>query len=116
MSEPIQWTNKSEKMFKHLVESSVLFSIDIDALEKDGLIEAVYVSLAITPNINDNLLQDCDEVLIKLNSVQEISCEPVNWDTCDEKLGLRFSVIHYYLTVMKNGIIPPKYINLEKTK
>lgn len=76
----------------------------------DGLIEGIYVSPAIRPNLNNHLLQECDEVLIKLNSINDIDPSPVDWSVCDEKLGLRFSVVPYYLITIKDGIIPPKYI------
>ena len=109
-SEPIKWTDKSINMFKPFIENADLFSIDLAALNKDGLIEAVYVSPAIKPNIDNNFPQDVDERLIKLNSINDIDTSPVDWSVCDEKLGLRFSVIPYYLIVIKGGIIPPKYI------
>lgn len=113
LSEPIQWTDKSINMFKPFVESADLFSIDLDGLQKDGLIEAVYVLPAIRPNLNSDLPKDCDEQLIKLASINEIDFTPIDWSACDEKLGLRFSVIPYYLVVIKGGIIPPEYITSE---
>ncbi len=107
LSEPIQWTEKSINMFKPFIEAADLFSIDLDALQKDGLIEAVYMSPAIRPNLDKDLPQDVDEFLVKLNSVNEIDTSSVDWSVCDEKLGLRFSVVPYYLVVIKGGIIPP---------
>ncbi len=113
-SEPIQWTDKSENMFKPFIENADLFSIDLDALSADGLIEAIYVSPPINPNDIADLPQNCDEILVKLNSINEIDTSPVDWSACDEKLGLRFSVVPYYLIVVKGGIIPAKYISKEK--
>ncbi len=113
-SEPIQWTDKSINMFKPFIENADLFSIDLEALQKDGLIEAVYVSPAIRPNLDKDLPQDVDERLVKLASINDIDTSPVDWSVCDEKLGLRFSVVPYYLIVIKGGIIPPKYITLEQ--
>lgn len=113
-SEPIQWTDKSINMFKPFIDNADLFSIDLDALQKDGLIEAVYVSPAIRPNLDKDLPHDIDERLIKLASISDIDTSPVDWSVCDEKLGLRFAVVPYYLIVIKGGIIPPKYITLEK--
>ena len=113
-SEPIQWTEKSINMFKPFIENADLFSIDLGALQKDGLIEAVYVSPAIRPDLDKDLPQDVDERLIKLASINDIDTSPVDWSVCDEKLGLRFSVVPYYLVVIKGGIIPPEYITLEK--
>ena len=113
-SEPIQWTEKSEKMFKDFIEGADLFAIDVSALDADGLVEAVYVSPALRPNLDKELLKDVDEQLIKLDSVNDIDTSPVDWTVCDEKLGLRFSVVPYYLVVVKGGIIPPKYLTLVK--
>ena len=112
-SEPIQWTEKSVNMFKPFIENADLFSIDLDALAKDGLIEAVYISPAIKPNLDKYFPQDIDERLFKLSSINDIDTSPVDWSVCDEKLGLRFSVVPYYLIVIKDGIIPPKYIKKE---
>jgi len=100
-------------MFKPFIENADLFSIDLDALQKDGLIEAVYVSPALRPNLNKDLPQDVDERMVKLASINDIDTSPVDWSVCDEKLGLRFSVVSYYLIVIKGGIIPPQYITLE---
>ncbi len=112
-SEPIQWTEKSVNMFKPFIENADLFSIDLDALNKDGLIEAVYISPAIKPNLDKDFPQDVDERLFKLSSINDIDTSLVDWSVCDEKLGLRFSVVPYYLIVIKDGIIPPKYIKKE---
>ncbi|MBP3687293.1 MAG: hypothetical protein J6J35_02895 [Alphaproteobacteria bacterium] len=109
-SEPIQWTDKSVNMFKPFIENADLFSIDLEALEKDGWIDAVYVSPAIRPDLDKNLPQDVDERLVKLASIYDIDTTPVDWSVCDEKLGLRFSVVPYYLVVIKGGVILPQYI------
>lgn len=58
--------------------------------------------------------QGIDEDLIKLKSIHDIGSEPVEWTACDDKFGLRFSVVPYYLIVIKDGIIPPQYLTLEK--
>ena len=112
-SEPIQWTDKSVNMFKPFIENADLFSIDLEALDKDGLIEAVYVSPAIKPNLDKDFPQDVDEILVKLSSINDIDTSPVDWSVCDENLGLRFSVVPYYLIVLKDGFIPAKYIKKE---
>lgn len=109
-SEPIQWTDKSEKMFKTFTENADLFAIDVVALENDGLLEAIYLSPALRPDLDKKLLQDVDEVLVKLNSLDDIDLSPVDWSVCDESLGLRFAVVPYYLLVIKGGVVPPKYI------
>lgn len=112
-SEPVKWTEKSINMFKPFIENADLFSIDLEALAKDGLIEEVYVSPAIKINSDKDFPQDVDERLVKLNSINDIDTSAVDWSVCDEKLGLRFSVVPYYIIVIKGGVIPPKYITKE---
>lgn len=112
-SEPIKWTNNSINMFKPFIENADLFSIDLDTLQQDGYIENIYVSPAIKPNLDKDLPKNVDEQLIKLNSINDISTAPIDWSVCDEKLGLRFSVVPYYLLIIKGGVIPPRYITLE---
>lgn len=112
-TEPIQWTDKSINMFKPFIENADLFSIDLEALQKDGLVEAVYVSPAIRPDLDKDFPQDVDERLVRLASINDIDTSPIDWSVCDETLGLRFSVVPYYLIVIKGGIIPPRYITLE---
>ena len=112
-SEPIKWTEKSINMFKLFIENADLFSIDLKKLQADGLIEAVYISPAIKPDSDNNFPQNVDEVLVKLASIDDIDTSPVDWSVCDEELGLRFSVVPYYLIVIKGGIIPPEYLTKE---
>ena len=78
-SEPIQYTEKSINMFKPFIENADLFAIDVNSLMKDGLIEAVYVSPAIRPDLDKDLPQDVDERLVKLDSVADIDTSPVDW-------------------------------------
>lgn len=112
-SEPLQWTDKSVKLIKAFVDTADKFSIDISALDHDGLLEAIYVSPAMQINDINNIPYDVDEVLVKLNSINEIDYSPIDWSVCNDDLGLRFSVIPYYLIVIKGGIIPPRYITKE---
>ena len=100
-------------MFKPFIENADLFSIDLDTLQQDGYIENIYVSPEIKPNLDKDLPKNVDEQLIKLNSINDISTAPIDWSVCDEKLGLRFSVVPYYLLIIKGGVIPPRYITLE---
>ena len=112
-SEPIKWT-KDTLSLKKFVDNADMFSIDLDALHKDGLLEAVYVS----PPVNDvpTLKEqwNCDELLIKLYDHNDISTRPVDWTICNDKLGHRFAYVPYYVIIVKDGIIPPQYIRLEE--
>lgn len=113
-SEPIRWTENSLSL-KEFVNNADMFSIDLDALVQDGLLEAVYVSPPIP--IDPEALPpkgigftDVDEVLVKLGSIADISVEAVDWSVCNDKLGRRFAFVPYYLIIVKNGVIPPQYI------
>lgn len=109
-SEPIKWTDKSIHCLKDFIDNADQFEIDISAMNKDGLIEAVYVSPSILdiPNITEE--QGMDEILQKLNSIEDIDYTPIDWSICDDELSRRFAWIRYYLIVVKGGIIPPKYL------
>ncbi|MBP5353393.1 MAG: hypothetical protein J6Y91_06520 [Alphaproteobacteria bacterium] len=113
LSEPVQWTPKSEKMWKAFVSDADRFTIDVSAMEADGLIEAIYVSPPIAVNDPSGIQYDVDEELQTLKSVGDIPAYPVDWTKCDDELGLRFSVIPYYLLCIKGGVIPPRYIHKE---
>lgn len=112
-SEPIQWTERSIQCLKNFIDNADGFTINIDALEKDGLLEAVYVSPSVLdfPDIND--YPEIDELLFKLNSPQEIDFSPIDWSVCDDELGRRFAFVRYYLLIIKGGVIKPKYLSKE---
>lgn len=108
-SEPIKWTENSLSL-KKFIENADLFAIDLNALQKDGLLEAVYVS----PSVMDMPeLQEwgCDEVLKKLAGIEAIDLSPVDWNVCNDELGRRFAFVPYYLIIVKGGIIPPAYLS-----
>lgn len=113
-SEPIQWTERSIHCLKDFIDNADKFEIDISALDKDGLIEAVYVSPSVLdiPNIDEQKV--CDEICIKLkNGIKDIDYSPIDWSVCDDKLGRRFAYVRYYLIVLKDGYIPPQYLTLD---
>ena len=111
-SEPIQWTEKSMSL-KDFIDNADMYSIDLDALDRDGLLEAVYVSPSVkdVPTLKEQW--ECDELLIKLYDYNDISTRPVDWSVCNDELGHRFAYVPYYIIVIKDGVIPPKYIKKE---
>lgn len=111
-TEPIKW-NENSLSLKDFVEKADLFSIDVDALQKDGLLECIYFSPSVAniPNLKKN--NNADELLIKLYGIKDISQYPIDWSLCNDKLKHRFEFVPYYLLVIKSGAIPPKYIKLE---
>ena len=112
-SEPIQWTEKSIHCLKDFIDNADMFEIDISSMDKDGLIEAVYVSPSILnfPDITEE--NSMDEILQKLNGIDDIDYSPIDWSVCDDELDRRFAFVRYYLIVVKDGVIPPKYLTLE---
>ena len=111
-SEPIQWTEKSMSL-KDFVDNADMYSIDLDALDKDGLLEAIYISPSVAdcPTLKEQW--ESDELLIKLYDYKDISIRPIDWSVCNDELGRRFSYVPYYLIVIKGGVIPPEYIKKE---
>ncbi len=112
-SEPIKWTERSIRCLKNFVDNADCFAIDVSALARDGLIEAIYVSPSVLdfPDIKEE--QGMDEILQKLDRIEDIDFSPIDWSICDDELGRRFAYVRYYLIVVKGGIIPPKYITLK---
>ena len=114
---PLSWTKKSLRL-KELVDTCDLFEVNVDALAKDGLIEAVYVK----PSVFDEryfseedrkkyLRNGADETLIRLKSVKEIDYDyQQTWDICDDSKGLRMAPLQFYVLVIKGGVVPPKYL------
>lgn len=115
-TEPIRWTARSIKCLKNFIDNADCFAIDITALDRDGLLEAIYVSPPVlsVPNIKDG--PSVDEVLQKIGGIAEIDYSPIDWSICDDELGRRFAYVRYYLIVVKDGIIPPQYISREPAK
>ena len=109
--EPLQYTRRTLQGIKGLIDSSDLFEIDVSALEKDGLIEAIYVSPSVLEKEPEN--QD-DEALYRLTDLSEIDFTPNDYSILDDAKGRRFAFLRYYLLIVKGGAIPPKYIKLIK--
>ena len=108
-TEPIKWHERTPSL-KEFIDNADLFSIDLDALDKDGLIESVWRSPSVLelPDANEENCQD--EVLRQLDSIGQIDYSPIDWSVCDDTTGKRFAFVPYYLIVIKNGVIPPKYL------
>ncbi len=114
---PLQWTKKSLRI-KELVDSCDLFELNLDLLVKDGLVEAIYLK----PSIFDGhyfsmksrekyLRCGADESLIKLKSEKDIDYKyHQTWDLCDDSKGLRMAPLQFYVLIVKDGVIPPKYL------
>ena len=104
-SEPVKWTNDSLSL-KDFIDNADMYSIDLEALDKDGLLEAIYISPSVSdcPTLKEQW--DCDELLIKLYDYKDISVRPIDWSVCNDELGRRFAYVPYYIIVIKGGVIP----------
>ena len=111
-SEPVKWTNDSLSL-KDFIDNADMYSIDLEALDKDGLLEAIYISPSVAdcPTLKEQW--DCDELLIKLYDYKDISVRPIDWSVCNDELGRRFAYVSYYIIIIKGGVIPAKYIKKE---
>ena len=118
LREPLKWHKKALRL-KELIDSCDLLEIDVDSLQKDGLLEAVYY--------NPPMPMDEEEQKKEIQKREElhndgfypielgdISQEPVDYSVCDDESGRRFAFLPFYLIILKDGIIPPKYIRKVK--
>lgn len=107
LTEPIRWQN-NDPVLKQIVDQSELFSFDLDELIKDGLVESIWLK-------SESKAHGKDEKF-EMISPNKIDFSPLSWDKVDACKGLIFGVIRHYLIVLKNGLIPPKYIKNVDTK
>ena len=101
LTEPVHWQG-NDPMLKEWVDKMDLMEIDFDALAKDGKIESIWCK-------DGSDSEGMNENIRKINA-DEIDCSSLPWHLCSKEKGLFFCVIRHYFLVMKDGVIPPKYI------
>lgn len=104
LTEPICW-QENDAILKRIVEASALFSFDLEALVRDGLVESVWCK-------NGSDAGGYNEKFYRV-TLDEIDFSPLTWDKVDAAKDLLYAVIRHYLIVMKTGVIPPEYLTLE---
>ena len=104
--EPLQCTKRTPRI-KEFIKSADLFEVNVSAMDEDGLIEAIYVSPSVLEKEPDD---KNDEALFKISGLCEIDLTPNDYTILDDKKGWHFAFIRYYLFVIKDGVIPPRYI------
>lgn len=104
LTEPIKWQN-NDPVLKCIVDNSALFSFDLDELVKDDLIEAIWCK-------NGSEAGGYNEKFFQVKP-EEIDFSPLKWERVDAARDMLYAVIRHYLVVMKNGVIPPKYLKRE---
>jgi len=102
LTEPVHWQG-NDPMLKEWVDKMDLMEIDFDALAKDGKIESIWCKDGSAP-------EGTNENIRKINA-NEIDCSSLPWHLCSKEKGLFFGIIRHYFLVMKDGVIPAKYIN-----
>lgn len=113
LTEPVKWRG-NDPVLKKIVTGSVLFSFELDDLIKDGLVESIWC--------RDDLAKKgrrlrmpkeagCDQYFYH---VKKIDTSPLTWNLVDTKNQLLYGAVRHYMLVMKDGIIPAKYLRQEK--
>ena len=104
LTEPIKWQG-NDAVLKAIVERSALFSFEIDALIKAGLIESVWCK-------NGSAAGGYNEHFYPVKP-EEIDLSPLAWEKVDADKDLLYAVIKHYLIVLKDGYIPPQFLTEE---
>ncbi len=96
----------------YLVHNAKVISFDLEQLLKDGIVEEIYCK-----DNRQSALQDASlENIYKINNLSEIDLTSNDWHLCEQdqynNLSPWTTIKHYFL-VLKDGIIPAKYITLE---
>ena len=113
LTEPMKWRG-NDPVLKKIVKGSTLFSFELDDLIKDGLVQSIWC--------RDDLAKKGKKLRIHKGCVQyfyqvkpnEIDTSPLTWDKVDAKNELLYGAVRHYMSVLKKGTIPPKYIRQEK--
>lgn len=105
LTEQIKWQGNDE-VLKKIVDSTVLFSFDLEELIEAGLVESIWCKNGSDADgYNENFHQVIPE---------EIDFSPLSWEKVDASKGLLYAVVRHYMIVLKNGYIPPEFLTLEK--
>ncbi len=95
-----------------LVHYADVISFDLNQLIKDGIVEDIYCK-----DLRQTALKDASfENIYRINDIDEIDFTPNDWHLCENEQYKNLSpwaTIKHYFLVLKDGVIPPKYITLE---
>lgn len=105
LTEPIKWQG-NDAVLKAIIDRSTLFSFELDDLIKAGLVESIWCKNG----------SDADGYNEKFSEVkpEEIDLSPLTWEKVDATKDLLYAVVRHYLIVLKNGYIPPQYLQEEQ--
>lgn len=76
-----------------------------NTIAKDGLVEEIWCKDG----------SDSNGFNERFNKVEayEIDTTPLTWEKCNSSKGLLYAVVKHYLILLKNGVIPAKYLKKE---
>ena len=105
LTEQIKWKG-NDPVLKNIVDGAELFSFELDDLIKDDLVESIWCKNG----------SDAEGLNEKFYQVQpdEVDLSPLSWEKVDITKGLLYAVVRHYMVVLKDGVIPPKYITKEE--
>lgn len=93
----------------NLVKSAKTIAIDASRMIEDGLIEAIYCK-----DCSKTSREEMEfENIYKVEGLEEIDFSPLDWHSCDVKFGSPYNMIRHYMLVLRDGKIPPEYIEVE---
>lgn len=104
LTEKIVW-KENDKVLKSIVDDCELFSFDLEQLVKNGIVIAIWCKYG----------SDAGGYNEKFKKVEldDVDCSPLTWEKCDSSKDLLFAVIRHYMLVLKDGLIPAKYLRKE---
>lgn len=110
-TEPVKWRGNN-RVLKKIVKNTVLFSFELDDLIKAGLVESVWCRDDVAKKGHKYVLDDGYEQYFYKVKPKEIDTSSLPWEKV--KNNNRAGLLRHYMIVMKKGVIPPKYLRLEK--
>lgn len=104
LTEQIKWKG-NDAVLKKIVKASELFSFDLQKLINDGLVESIWCK-------DGSDEKGLNEIFYQVTP-DKIDFSPLAWHKVDVKNEKLYAVIRHYMIVLKDGVIPPKYITKE---
>ncbi len=112
LTEPIKWQS-NDPVLKKIVECSALFSFELNDLLEAGFVESIWCRDDLAQIGRKHVMNKHAQYFYKV-SPEEIDVSPLTWEKVDLSKELLFGAVRHYMIVLKEGIIPSKYLRLER--